>query len=176
MKHLTDILNESILDDEDTLTKPMDDFIDRPFQSIFNYGTNIKSQRDWEKYLELFIKSIEHKCVEIYDSKRGLSPHELFHKYKKHWVVSIKDEGKDFRKVIHLNKYVKDFIAEQAAIISYRNFPNKIRLMMKDSMKYLHIWEQKAIYYVLDEKQSKVVEDMLNSFENGNFPKWKTQK
>ena len=47
---------------------------------------------------------------------------------------------------------------------------------MKDSMKYLHIWEQQAIYYVLDEKQSKVVEDMLKSFENGNFPKWKTQK
>lgn len=176
MKHLTDILKESILDDEDTLTKPMDDFIDRPFQSIFNYGTKIKSQRDWEKYLELFIKSIEHKCVEIYDCK-GLSPYELFHKYKKHWVVSIKDEGKYFRKIIHLNKYWTDFTSQQAAIISYRNFPNKIRLMMQDSIsKYLQIWEQKAIYYVLDEKQSKVVEDMLNSFENGNFSKWKTQK
>ena len=90
MKHLTDILNESILDDEDTLTKPMDDFIDRPFQSIFNYGSKIKSNRDWEKYLELFINSIKHKCVEIDDSQRGLTPHKLFHKYKKHWVVSIK--------------------------------------------------------------------------------------
>ena len=101
MKHLTDILNESILDDEDTLTKPMDDFIDHPFQSIFNYGSKIKSNSDWEKYLELFINSIKHKCVEIDDSQRGLTPYKLFHKYKKHWVVSIKDEGKDFRKVIN---------------------------------------------------------------------------
>lgn len=175
MKHLTDILNESILDDEDTLTKPMDDFIDRPFQSIFNYGTNIKSQRDWEKYLELFIKSIEHKCVEIYDSKSELTPYKLFDKYKKHWAVSIKKEGSDWRKIIKLNKYESTFISQQAAIISYRNFPSKIRLMVKD-LKYLHMPEQKSTYYVLDQKQSKIVDDMINSFENGNFPKWKTQK
>lgn len=175
MKHLTDILNESILDDEDALTKPMDDFIDHPFQSIFNYGLKIKSKSDWGNYLDLFIKSIEHKCVEIYDSKNMLTPYELFYKYKKHWVVSIKEEGGDWRKIIKLDKHKSPLASQEAAIISYRNFPNKIRLIVKD-LKYLHIPNQKSTYYVLDEKQSKIVDEMVNSFENRNFPKWMLQK
>lgn len=43
MKHLNDILKESILDDEETLAKPIEDFLDNPFRAIFNCGSKIKN-------------------------------------------------------------------------------------------------------------------------------------
>lgn len=62
MKRLNDILKESILDDEDVLAKPIEDFRNKPFQSIFNCGPKIKNQRDWEDYVNLFEVSIKAEC------------------------------------------------------------------------------------------------------------------
>jgi hypothetical protein len=171
MKHLNDILKESILDDEDVLTKPLDDFCDKPFQSIFNYGPRIKNQRDWEYYLGLFEKSISTECESSFD--HGGDYVYTAERHKKQWVLSIKNEGPDNRKIIVLYEYKGPYLLSTVAIVSFRRSPEKIRLRVgANAMKQLNIKGQKGMSYVLSKKQMKMVEDMLDNWARGDFQDW----
>lgn len=171
MKHLNDILKESILDDEDVLTKPLDDFRDKPFQSIFNYGPRIKNTRDWEYYLGLFEKSISMECESSFE--HGGDYVYTAEGHKKQWVLSIKNEGPDNRKIIVLYEYKGPYIKFKTAIISTRRFPEKIWLRVGDNaMNQLYIKDQKGTSYILSKKQMKIVEDMLTNWARGDFQDW----
>lgn len=171
MKHLNDILKESILDDEEVLVKSIDDFQDKPFQSIFNCGPRIKNQRDWEYYLDLFEKSISTECESSFEHEEDYVYAAEGH--KKQWILTIKNEGQDNRKIILLHEYKGPYLKFRAAIISFRRLPEKIRLRAGDSsMKQLNIKNQKGTIYVLSKEQMKMVEDMLNSSARGDFQDW----
>lgn len=171
MKRLNDILKESILDDEDVLTKPLDDFRDKPFQSIFNCGPKIKNQRDWEYYLDLFEKSISMECESSFE--HGGDYVYRAESHKKQWVLSIKNEGPDNRKMIVLSEYKGPYLLSAAVIVSARNFPEKIKLRFGvNTMKQFNIKGQKGMSYVLSKKQMKTVEDMLNNWVRGDFQDW----
>lgn len=171
MKDLQNILIESLLDDEDTLTKPIEDFFLKPFQSIFNCGPMIKNHRDWENYVNLFESSIkagcdcafEHGGDYVYSAERN----------KKQWVLSIKNEGLDNRKIIVLYEYKGPYVLSTVAIVSFRRSPEKIRLRVgANAMKQLNIKGQKGMSYVLSKKQMKMVEDMLDNWARGDFQDW----
>lgn len=171
MKHLNDILKESILDDEDVLTKPLDDFRDKPFQSIFNCGRRIKNTRDWEYYLGLFEKSISMECESSFE--HGGDYVYTAERHRQQWVLSIKNEGPDNRKIIVLYEYKGPYLLSTVAIISTRRFPEKIWLRVgANAMKQLNIKGQKGISYVLSKKQMKVVNDMLDNWVRGDFQDW----
>ena len=171
MKYLNDILKESILDDEDVLAKPLEDFRDKPFQSIFNCGSKIKNQRDWEYYLDLFEKSISAECESSFE--HGGDYVYTAEPRKKQWVLSIKNEGPDNRKIIVLYEYKGPYLLSTVAIISFRRSPEKIRLRFgANAMKQLNIKGQKGMSYVLSKKQMKMVEDMLNNWVRGDFQDW----
>jgi hypothetical protein len=171
MKDLQNILIESLLDDEDTLTKPIEDFYLKPFQSIFTCGPKIKSQRDWENYVSLFESSIKAGCD--YSFEHGGDYVYTAKRRETQWVLSIKNDGYDNRKIIVLHKYNGPYITFKAAIVSFRNFPEKIRLRVGDNaMKQLNIKGQKGMSYVLSKKQIKMVDDMLNSWASGDLQDW----
>ena len=171
MKFLNDILKESILDDEDVLVKPLEDFRDKPFQSIFNCGPKIKNQRDWEHYLGLFENVISAGCD--YSFEHGGDYVYTAKRHEKQWVLSIKNEGPDNRKIIILYEYKGPYLLSTVAIVSPRNFPEKIRLRVGDNaMKRLDIKGQKGMSYVLSKKQMKMVEDMLDNWARGDFQDW----
>ena len=170
MKHLNDILKESILDDEDVLAKPLEDFRDKPFQSIFNCGPMIKNQRDWESYLDLFEKSISHGCD--YSFEHGGDYVYTAKGHKQQWVLSVLKEEPDNRKVIKLKEYRGPYIVSQIAILSMRNFPNKVRLISGRTIINLNIKGQKGMSYVLSKKQMKMVNDMLDNWVRGDFRDW----
>ena len=170
MKHLTDILKESILDDEEVLAKPIEDFRDKPFQSIFNCGPKIKNQKDWEHYVELFEASIKAECDYsfehggdyVYSAERG----------KRQWVLSIMKEGHDDRKLIKLKEYKGPYVMSQIVIASMRNFPNKVRIVSGRTVMNFSFKGQKGMSYVLSKKQMKVLEDMLDNWARGDFQDW----
>lgn len=171
MKHLNDILKESILDDEDVLAKPLEDFRDKPFQSIFNCGPMIKNQRDWEYYLDLFEKSISHGCD--YSFEHGGDYVYTAKRHKKQWVLSIKNEGSDNRKIIVLYEYKGPYLISKIAITSLRRFPEKIRLRVGGhAMDQLYIQDRRGMSYVLSKKQMKMVNDMLDNWARGDFRDW----
>lgn len=170
MKHLNDILKESILDDEDVLVKPLEDFRDKPFQSIFNCGPMIKNQRDWEYYLDLFEKSISHGCD--YSFEHGGDYVYTAEGHKKQWVLSIMKEGSDDRKLIKLKEYRGPYIVSQIVIASMRNFPNKVRIVSGRTVMNFNFKGQKGMSYVLSKKQMKMVNDMLDNWARGDFQDW----
>ena len=170
MKRLNDILKESILDDEEVLAKPIEDFRDKPFQSIFNCGSRIKNQKDWEYYLDLFEKSISTECD--YSFEYGGDYVYTAKGHKKQWVLSVLKEEPDNRKVIKLKEYRGPYIVSQIAILSMRNFPNKVRLISGRTIMNLNIKGQKGMSYVLSKKQMKIVEDMLDNWARGDFQDW----
>ena len=170
MKHLNDILKESILDDEDVLTKPLDDFRDKPFQSIFNCGSRIKNTRDWEYYLGLFEKSISMECESSFE--HGGDYVYTAEGHKKQWVLSIKNEGQDNRKIIVLYEYKGPYMVSQIVITSMRNFPNKVRIVSGRTVMNFNFKDQKGISYVLSKKQMKAVNDMLDNWVRGDFQDW----
>jgi hypothetical protein len=169
MKHLKDILFEGIFDIENN--NVIDDFIDRPFQSIFNCGPKIKNQRDWEYYLGLFEKSISAECESSFE--HGGDYVYTAEGHKKQWVLSIKNEGPDNRKIIVLYEYKGPYIKSKTAIISTRRFSEKIWLRVgNNAMDQLYIKDQKGTSYILSKKQMKTVEDMLNNWVRGDFQDW----
>ena len=170
MKHLNDILKESILDDEDVLAKPLEDFRDKPFQSIFNCGPKIKNQRDWKYYLDLFEKSISTGCE--FSFEHGGDYVYTAKGHKKQWVLSILKEEPDNRKIIKLKEYRGPYMVSQVAILSMRNFPNKVRLISGRTIMNLNIKGQKGMSYVLSKKQMKMLEDMLDNWARGDFQDW----
>ena len=170
MKRLNDILKESILDDEEVLAKPIEDFRDKPFQFIFNCGPKIKNQRDWEHYLDLFEISIKAGCESSFE--HGGDYVYTAKGHKKQWVLSVLKEEPDNRKVIKLKEYRGPYIVSQIAIISMRNFPNKVRLISGRTIMNLNIKGQKGMSYVLSKKQMKIVEDMLDNWARGDLQDW----
>ena len=170
MKHLNDILKESILDDEDVLAKPLEDFRDKPFQSIFNCGPMIKNQRDWEYYLDLFEKSINTGCESSFE--HGGDYVYTAEGRKQQWVLSILKEGVDNRKVIKLNEYRGPYVVSQIVIASMRNFPNKVRIVSGRTVMNYNFKGQKGMSYVLSKKQMKMVNDMLDNWARGDFQDW----
>ena len=170
MKRLNDILKESILDDEEVLAKPIEDFRDKPFQSIFNCGSRIKNTRDWEYYLDLFEKSISTGCD--YSFEHGGDYVYTAKGHKKQWILSVLKEEPDNRKVIKLKEYRGPYIVSQVAILSMRNFPNKVGLISGRTIMNLNIKGQKGMSYVLSKKQMKIVEDMLDNWARGDFQDW----
>ena len=170
MKHLNDILKESILDDEDVLAKPLEDFRDKPFQSIFNCGPMIKNQRDWEYYLDLFEKSISTGCD--YSFEHGGDYVYTAKGHKKQWVLSVLKEEPDNRKVIKLKEYRGPYIVSQIAILSMRNFPNKVRIVSGRTVMNFIFKGQKGMSYILSKKQMKTVNDMLDNWVRGDFQDW----
>lgn len=170
MKHLNDILKESILDDEEVLAKPIEDFSDKPFQSIFNCGSRIKNIRDWEHYLDLFEISIKAGCD--YSFEHGGDYVYTAKGHKKQWVLSVLKEEPDNRKLIKLKEYRGPYIVSQVAILTMRNFPNKVRLISGRTIMNLNIKGQKGMSYVLSKKQMKMVEDMLDNWARGDFQDW----
>ena len=58
------------------------------------------------------------------------------------------------------------------AILSMRNFPNKVRLISGRTVMNLNIKGQKGMSYVLSKKQMKVLEDMLDNWARGDFQDW----
>lgn len=170
MKHLNDILKESILDDEDVLAKPLEDFRDKPFQSIFNCGPMIKNQRDWEYYLGLFEKSISMGCESSFE--HGGDYVYTAEGHKKQWVLSIMKEGSDDRKLIKLKEYRGPYIVSQIVIASMRNFPNKVRIVSGRTVMNFNFKGQKGMSYVLSKKQMKMVNDMLDNWVRGDFQDW----
>lgn len=170
MKDLQNILIESLLDDEDTLTKPIEDFFLKPFQSIFNCGPMIKNHKDWENYVNLFESAIKAGCD--YSFEHGGDYVYTAERNKKQWVLSILREGTDNRKVIKLNEYKGPYVVSQIAILSMRNFPNKVRLISGRTIMNLNIKGQKGMSYVLSKKQMKMVEDMLDNWARGDFQNW----
>lgn len=170
MKHLNDILKESILDDEDVLAKPLEDFRDKPFQSIFNCGPMIKNQRDWEYYLDLFEKSISTGCD--YSFEHGGDYVYTAKGHKKQWVLSVLKEEPDNRKVIKLKEYRGPYIVSQIAILSMRNFPNKVRIVSGRTVMNFSFKGQKGMSYILSKKQMKTVNDMLDNWVRGDFQDW----
>jgi hypothetical protein len=171
MKDLQNILIESLLDDEDTLTKPIEDFYLKPFQSIFNCGPKIKSQGDWEHYVKLFESSINAECESSFE--HGGDYVYTAERHKKQWVLSIKNEGPDNRKIIVLYEYKGPYLLSTVAIVSFRRSPEKIRLRVgANAMKQLNIKGQKGMSYVLSKKQMKMVEDMLDNWVRGDFQDW----
>lgn len=170
MKHLNYIIKESILDDEDILAKPIEDFSDNPFKAIFNCGPKIKNQRDWEDYLNIFEISIKSGCD--YSFEHGGDYVYSAERNKKQWVLSILKEGHDNRKVIKLNEYRGPYVVSQIAIVSMRNFPNKVRIIAGRTVMNLNIKGQKGVSYVLSKKQMKMAEDMLDNWASGDFQDW----
>lgn len=170
MKDLQNILIESLLDDEDTLTKPIEEFFLKPFQSIFNCGPKIKNQKDWEHYVQLFESAISAECESSFE--HGGDYVYSAERNKKQWVLSILREGTDNRKVIKLNEYKGPYVVSQIAILSMRNFPNKVRLISGRTVMNLNIKGQKGASYVLSKKQMKMVEDMLDNWARGDFQNW----
>lgn len=171
MKHLNDILKESILDDEDVLAKPLEDFRDKPFQSIFNCGPKIKNQRDWEYYVKFFEQAIKVGCDYSFEHEGNFVYSAEGH--EKQWILSIVKEGPDNRKIIVLREYKGPYRKFMAAIISFRRSPEKIRLRVGDNaMKQLNIKDQEGTTYILSKKQMKIVEDMLNNWARGDFQDW----
>lgn len=170
MKHLNDILKESILDDEDVLAKPLEDFRDKPFQSIFNCGPMIKNQRDWEYYLGLFEKSISMGCESSFE--HGGDYVYTAEGHKKQWVLSIMKEGPDNRKLIKLKEYRGPYVVSQIVIASMRNFPNKVRILSGKNVMNFSFKGQKGMSYILSKKQMKTVNDMLDNWVRGYFQDW----
>ena len=170
MKHLNDILKESILDDEDVLVKPLEDFRNKPFQSIFNCGPMIKNQRDWEYYLDLFEKSINTRCESSFE--HGGDYVYTAEGRKQQWVLSILKEGVDNRKVIKLNEYRGPYVVSQIVIASMRNFPNKVRIVSGRTVMNFNFKGQKGMTYVLSKKQMIMVNDMLDNWARGDFQDW----
>ena len=170
MRDLQNIVIESLLDDEDTLTKPIEDFYHKPFQSIFNCSPMIKNHKDWENYVNLFESSIKAGCD--YSFEHGGDYVYTAEGHKKQWVLSILREGTDNRKVIKLNEYKGPYVVSQIAILSMRNFPNKVRLISGRTVMNLNIKGQKGASYVLSKKQMKMVEDMLDNWARGDFQDW----
>ena len=170
MKHLNDILKESILDDEEVLAKPIEDFRDKPFQSIFNCGPKIKNQKDWEDYVNLFETSIKAECD--YSFEHGGDYVYTATGHKKQWVLSIMKEGIDNRKLIKLKEYRGPYIVSQIVIASMRNFPNKVRIVSGRTVMNFSFKGQKGMSYVLSKKQMKTVEDMLDNWARGDFQDW----
>lgn len=170
MRDLHNILIESLLDDEDTLTKPIEDFYLKPFQSIFNCSPKIKNWKDWENYVNLFESSIKAGCD--YSFEHGGDYVYTAEGHKKQWVLSILREGTDNRKVIKLNEYKGPYVVSQIAILSMRNFPNKVRLISGRTVMNLNIKGQKGASYVLSKEQMKMVEDMLDNWARGDFQDW----
>lgn len=170
MKHLKDIVYEGLLDLDDDKTKFIDDFFHKPFQSIFNCGPMIKNQRDWEYYVNLFESSIKAGCD--YSFEHGGDYVYSAERNKKQWVLSILREGSDNRKVIKLNEYKGPYVVSQIAILSVRNFPNKVRILSGRTVMNLNFKGQKGMSYVLSKKQMKIVEDMLDNWARGDFQDW----
>ena len=170
MKHLNDILKESILDDEDVLSKPLDDFRDKPFQSIFNCGPRIKNRKDWEYYLGLFEKSISMECESSFE--HGGDYVYTAEGHKKQWVLSIMKEGFEDRKLIKLKEYKGPYVMSQIVIASMRNFPSKVRIVSGRAALNFSFKGQKGMSYVLSKKQMKVLEDMLDNWARGDFQDW----
>lgn len=169
MKHLKDILFEGIFDIENN--NVIDDFIDRPFQSIFNCGSKIKNQKDWENYLALFEKSISMECESSFE--HGGDYVYTAEGRKKQWVLSIKNEGQDNRKIIVLYEYKGPYLLSTVAIVSTRRYPERIWVRVgANAMKQLDIKGQKGMSYVLSKKQMKVVDDMLDNWARGDFQDW----
>lgn len=170
MKHLNDILKESILDDEDVLAKPLEDFRDKPFQSIFNCGPMIKNQKDWEYYLDLFEKSISHGCESSFE--HGGDYVYTAEGHKKQWVLSIMKEGPDNRKLIKLKEYRGPYVVSQIVIASMRNFPNKVGIVSGRTVMNFSFKVSKGMSYILSKKQMKMVNDMLDNWARGDFRDW----
>lgn len=172
MKHLNDILKESILDDEETLAKPIEDFRDNPFRAIFNCGPKIKTARNWESYVEFFEKSISLGCEASFD--HGGDFVYTAGKNKTQWVVSIKTEGPDNRKIIVLEQYKGPYIVDKNVILSFRRSPEKIRLRnWSVASRQLSIKGQKGMSYILSKKQMKLVDEMIEAWDNAEFANWK---
>lgn len=169
MKHIKDIIIEGIFD-TDNNTRLIDDFIDKPFQSIFNCGPMIKNHKDWENYVSLFESPIKAGCD--YSFEHGGNYVYTAERHKKQWVLSILREGSDNRKVIKLNEYKGPYVVSQIAILSMRNFPNKVRIISGRTVMNLNFKGQKGMSYVLSKKQMKMVEDMLDSWARGDFQDW----
>ena len=170
MKHLNYIIKESILDDEDILAKPIEDFRNKPFQSIFNCGSKIKNQRDWEYYLGLFEKSISMGCESSFE--HGGDYVYTAEGHKKQWVLSILKEGVDNRKVIKLKEYRGPHVVSQIVIASMRNFPNNVRIVSGRTVMNFSFKGQKGMSYILSKKQMKTVNDMLDNWFRGDFQDW----
>ena len=170
MKNLQDIIVEGLLDMDDDKTKFIDDFFDKPFQSIFNCGPKIRNQKDWEMYLDIFEKSIKSKCD--YSFEHGGDYVYSAERNKKQWVLSIMKEGHDDRKLIKLKEYKGPYVMSQIVIASMRNFPNKVRIVSGRNVMNLNIKGQKGMSYVLSKKQMKAVEDMLDNWARGDFQDW----
>ena len=170
MKHLNNILKESILDDEEVLAKPIEDFRDKPFQSIFNCGPKIKNQRDWEHYLDLFEISIKAGCESSFE--HGGDYVYTAERHKQQWVLSIMKEGSDNRKAIKLNEYKGPYVVSQIVIASMRNFPSKVRIVSGRTVMNFNFKGRKGMSYVLSKKQMKMVIDMLDNWARGDFQDW----
>ena len=56
--------------------------------------------------------------------------------------------------------------------MSFRNFPEKVRLRMGNSLKTLNIKGQRATSYELSKKQVKMLIDMLDAYARGDFQDW----
>lgn len=158
------------MDDEDTLTKPIEDFYHKPFQSIFNCGPKIKNQRDWEHYVKLFENVISAGCESSFE--HGGDYVYAAEGHKKQWVLSIMKEGSDDRKLIKLKEYRGPYIVSQIVIASMRNFPNKVRIVSGRTVMNFNFKGQKGMSYVLSKKQMKMVEDMLDNWARGDFQDW----
>lgn len=172
MKDLQNILIESLLDDEDTLTKPVEDFYLKPFQSIFNCGPKIKNQKDWEHYVKLFESAISAECESSFE--HGGDYVYSAGRNKKQWVLSIRNEGPDNRKIIVLEQYKGPYIVDKNVILSFRRSPEKIRLRnWSVANRQLSIKGQKGMSYILSKKQMKMVDEMIEAWDNAEFANWK---
>ena len=170
MKDLQNILIESLLDDEDTLTKPIEDFFLKPFQSIFNCRPKIKNWKDWEHYVQLFENAINAGCD--YSFEHGGDYVYSAEGHEKQWVLSILTENSDKRKMIKLNEYRGPYVVSQVVIAPMRNLPSQVRIVSGRTVMNLNIKGQKGASYVLSKKQMKMVEDMLDNWARGDFQDW----
>ena len=120
---------------------------------------------------ELFEKSISSGCESSFE--HGGDFVYTAEKNKTQWVVSIKTEGPDNRKIIVLEQYKGPYIVDKNVILSFRRSPEKIRLRnWSVASRQLSIKGQKGMSYILSKKQMKMVEDMLDSWARGDFQDW----
>ena len=161
MKTLSDIFNESLLDDIEDQSNPIEEFYKNPFKSIWAYRDHYKSQKDWESYVDIFEDSIKQNCLG--ELKTQINTNKLI------YTITIAPEGADKRSVIRIKAYRNKHVIMDEYLLSYRRSPKSLRI---GKAKYYLLFPDYSKYraeYILSDNQMQQCQEMLKYYINDDI-------
>lgn len=161
MKTLRDIFNESLLDDIEDQSNPIEEFYKNPFKSLWVYRDHYKSQKDWESYVNIFENSIKQNCSG--ELKNQITTNKLI------YTITVVPEGVDKRSVIRIKAYRNKHVIMDEYLLSYRRRPKSLRIGKATYYGLFPDYSNYRAEYILSDNQMRQCQEMLRYHINNDI-------